>query len=196
MFWIWNKNGADNTLVFWVLLSHVSPTQGVFFLPCLMLCQWGATQRKLGGSIAGRDDPNCPKRYFTPWNIIPGSGVVTWKTNIWVQEEVSGVSQQIASNCIMHHLIVSILLSLFLSSSFSIITILYFIFTFQLLNCSYLNIQVFSLLLSIPLGVGRRGCWATGFVVLNFQLSWKTWHEVLLILRTFFSGTQVDRKYD
>lgn len=143
MFWIWNKNGADNTLVFWVLLSHVSPTQGVFVLPCLVLCQWGATQRKLGGSIAGRGDPNCPKRYFTPWNIIPGSGVVTWKTNIWVQEGVSGVSQQIASNCIMHHLIVSILLSLFLSSSFSIITILYSIFTFQLLNCSYLNIQVF-----------------------------------------------------
>lgn len=137
-------------------LSCVYPISKTF--PCLMLCQWEGEQKKLGGNTARTG-------YLNSSNYIPHHKM-SCPTYNWegYPEEVSlgmgrVVWHQMVSICIVHHLFFPLLLLLLLWFTIIIILLLYF----QLLHCSYLNLQfwLWFFFLFQWVEVGREGGWAT-----------------------------------
>lgn len=110
--WIQHENSADNSPMFWVLLSRVYPKSRTFILcvcVSLMLCQWGAAQKKT--------------RREHGWDRSPEEAKGIFHTTEHHAKYINWGNYPERS--IVHHLFVSPI-----SLSITIIIIFYFVFNY------------------------------------------------------------------
>lgn len=146
----------------WLLPSSVYPKSRT--LSCLMLCHWGGTQIKAGRELCWDRWLKVAKGVFH--TTEHHAHFMNWGS--YLEEEASrsagmesGIGQQLYC--------ASLGFPWVLFFPFNIIIHYYYISpVFQLLNCSYLNLQILHLIL-LPIPPDSR-VWASSSVALNCQL--------------------------
>ena len=73
MFWLWEKNNVDNTVMFSVLLSTAAQSQGCFSFSASHASKGPGKHKGAGGDTTSTADLRWPKGYSIIYSIMWGN---------------------------------------------------------------------------------------------------------------------------